>query len=58
MHLSFNEDSLKALFKEVSSDIIFNFLKEINVFDKLYVFDKEYTFVFIFYFLFDYNHYE
>ena len=31
----FNVTSLKVLFKEVPSDIIFNFLKEINIFYKL-----------------------
>ena len=47
-------DSMEVLFKEVSSDIIFNFfLKEINMFYKLKVFgrnipNKEYTFVFNF----------
>ena len=31
----FNVKSLKVLFKKVSSDIIFNFLKEVNIFYKL-----------------------
>ena len=44
----FNVDSLKVLFKDVSSNIIFNFLKDINIFYKLFVFGKEYTFVFDF----------
>ena len=30
-----NVNSLKVLFKEVSSNIVFNFLKDINVFCKL-----------------------
>ena len=44
----FSVDSLKVLFKDVTSDIIFNFSEEINVFYnyKLYVFGKERTFIF------------
>ena len=41
-------DSLKVLFKEVATDVIFNFSKEINIFYKLSVLGKEYTFVFNF----------
>ena len=40
--LYFNVNSLKVLFNDVSSDIVFNFLKEINIFYKLF-FDKKYT---------------
>ena len=34
----FKLDSLKVLFKQISSDIIFNFLKEISIFYKLFKF--------------------
>ena len=44
----FNVDSLKVLFEEISSDVIFNCLKVINILYKLYVFDKKYTFRFNF----------
>ena len=44
----FNVDSLKVLFKEVSSDITLNMLKEINIFYKLSVLGKKYTLHFVF----------
>ena len=45
----FNVYLLKVLFKEISSDIVFNCLKEIiNMFYKLSIFGKKYTFGFIF----------
>ena len=48
MCVSFNVDSLKVLFEEMSSDAIFNYLKEINIFYKLQDFDRKYTFCFNF----------
>ena len=44
----FNVNSLKVLFRDMYSDIIFNFLKEIKKIYKLYVFYKKYTFDFDF----------
>ena len=43
----FKVASLKVLFEELSSDIIFNFLKEINVFYKFKFVGKKYIYLFL-----------
>ena len=54
----FNVNSLKVLFKEVSSDIILNFLKEINtLIKKIYIYIYNYyiyTYIYI-YIVFDFE---